>query len=179
MKNLVCKIILCQIIFAFYSTIFAQTKETKSKTPTNQENVVKEKGQFSSQYEESQYYAPIRYAIIYNDIWEPLNERRITILLDEKNFSKENLTVLFKHIAKKYPDPYKLEVSIHTNLATIETPEEKLMIINYEESRFENVTSEFMNASFHRFENGLEAFSFTKSLHPENYERVVINQSKD
>ncbi|MGH7889690.1 MAG: hypothetical protein ACRENF_03985 [Thermodesulfobacteriota bacterium] len=92
---------------------------------------------------EVDYYAPIRYVIVYNAIYynnsetgmlniaslddeeyrraekSPGAERRMSILMLPNQFNKKNLIEVFKLISKRFPTPVRLEINVHTSLATI------------------------------------------------------------
>jgi hypothetical protein len=135
---------------------------------------IKEAGQFNSVIEEMEYYAPIRYVIVYNEIFEKLNERRMDVLLDKKSFNKENLSAIFLQIAKKFPTPLKLTVTVHTSLATIETPEEKQMERDGQDSRFRSKKSQYDDAYFMRVEDGSAVVTFDITLSADSDGWVVL-----
>ncbi len=91
------QVILLIIIFTLYLTpCLAQTKKSK-KLKSNKSSVIREsstiltseqnkKEQEESErlHKESSYYAPIRYVIVYNDIFKlSSSERRMDVLIDE------------------------------------------------------------------------------------------------
>ena len=76
-----------------------------------------------------QYRSPFRYVVVSNKVDPAINKqdvkrRFVTILLDKKSFSKENLIILFQLVAKRYPTPNLLNIDVYTDLEDIETPEE-------------------------------------------------------
>ncbi len=75
---------------------------------------------------ETSYYAPIRYVIVYDWIFDGLvvPERRMDILMDAEQLDKKNLITIFELIKKRFPTPLRLRINVHTSLDTIETPEE-------------------------------------------------------
>jgi len=125
---------------------------------------------------EVQYYAPVRYVIVYNWILDKsIPERRMDILMDEKQFNKENLEEVFQLIKKRFPLPMSLDITVHTNLATIETPEEFEMLKDSVDSRFSHTYSKYKKASYSRWENGREAYNYTISLSPYKEKLIVLN----
>lgn len=115
---------------------------------------------------EAAYYAPIRYVIVYNDIFD-LNpeERRISILMFPNQFNRQNLIKVFELIKKRFPIPVRLDINVHTSLATIETPEESEMTDDSLNTRFRKQENKYKIALFLRNEEG-ENFCYTTSLKP-------------
>ena len=75
------------------------------------------------------FRSPFRYVIFYNRFEPKLgrkdeDRRSVGVLLDAKSFSKENLIVLFRLVAKRFPKPHLLYIDVFTNLDDAETPEE-------------------------------------------------------
>src|SRR5215203_5770690 len=62
------------------------------------------------------YYAPVRYVIVYDWTLDEREERRVEILMDEKQFNEKNLRQIFELIKERFPSPIKLEIEVHTNL---------------------------------------------------------------
>ena len=176
------KLLFCSMLILFIGNkAYAQTtKTTEQKSSSEKQGSpqtlpqIKETGQFDSSKDEIKYYAPIRYVIVYNEIIAKLDERRVEILVDEKSFSKENLTTIFTHLAKKFPDPLALDITVHTSLTTIQTPEERRMKWDNEDSRFRDIKSLYKSAEFFRHDDGIEVFLYKTSVNPEQYEKVVI-----
>lgn len=168
------------ILFVGNQAFAQDTKTTAQKSNFEKQDLpktipqIKETGQFDSVITEMEYYAPIRYVIVHNDIFAKLDERRIDVLLDAKSFNKENLTAIFTQIAKKFPTPLKLTIKIHTSLATIETPEEKLMDRDGQDSRFRDKKYDYKDAYFIRDEDKSAVFFYDTSLHPQTYEKIVL-----
>jgi hypothetical protein len=123
--------------------------------------------------EEVKYRFPVRYALVYNAV-NDLNIRQIEILLDSKYFSSRNLQMVLCNIKEKYPSPVHLEIEIHTSLETIETPEERELIRDSEDSRFSNLYFKYRRGSFSRFADGREAFTYTVGLSPYRERTIVL-----
>lgn len=123
---------------------------------------------------EASYYAPIRYVIVYNSLFLDGDERRVDVLMDEKQFNEDNLKTVFELVNKRFPAPSRLAITVHTNLATIETPEEDEMSADSIDSRFGNINFNYKKAFFMRFENGRKAFNYTINLHPGYREKLVL-----
>ena len=153
--NKLVNIFFCFVLISFISSnILPQNKQANNQKKKSEKqaalpiSVIKEKGQFNSDLEESLYYSPIRYVIVYNSVLPIIDERRIEILFDKKSFNQENITAVFKQIAKRFPNPVRLRVILHTDLATIETPEEREMIDYAHHNRFEE-KSRYQEKSLH------------------------------
>ncbi|MBK7706872.1 MAG: hypothetical protein IPJ30_14175 [Acidobacteria bacterium] len=140
------------------------------KTPIEAPRQIEPPPQMSPE-EQVRYRSPIRYVVVFNEVNER-SIRQIEILLDEKSFDEQTLCALFASLGRRYPTPSRLEVEIHTSLDTVETPEERLMLRDSDDSRFSDVYFKHKKASFTRFENGREAFIYTTSLAP--YETKVV-----
>ncbi len=73
--------------------------------------------------------SPFRYIIIYNEVESGKNvtfpRRTVSVLLDDKAFSEENLIELFKLISIRFPKPKWMHVDVYTSLEQIPTPEEE------------------------------------------------------
>ncbi len=115
------------------------------------------------------YVSPIRYVIVYNDLWNPSGEpgreeRRIEALLDANQFNEENLIKIFDYIRKQFPDPVRLTVNVHTSLETIETPEERDMAAMSSVGRLTHNSAKHKDASYGRYPNGREAFIYKLML---------------
>ncbi len=183
------QVILLAIIFALHSTICLaqnnknkkQIKSTnvKTKIPSISEQAEKEEKESQRIKREASYYAPIRYVIVYNVIFS-LNsdERRMEILIDEKQLNEENLIKIFGLIKRRFPLPLRLMINVHTNLATIETPEEREMIHSSNDPRFAHTYFKYKKAFYMRFQNGREAFSYTTNLFPYKEKEVVLKDIK-
>lgn len=126
--------------------------------------------------EEASYRFPIRYAVVYNEVSD-LNVRRIEVLLDPKYFHLRNIIKVLCNINEKYRAPVHLEVELHTSLETVETPEERELLRDSEDSRFGSQHFKYRRASFSRFANGREALTYTVSLSPYNERMVVLKAS--
>jgi len=81
--------------------------------------------------------SPFRYVITWNRVHEyryyqdgpNVKARGLSVLLDGKSFTEENLKQLFSLLSKRFPDPTELAVSVYTNLADVPTPEEDEIIL--------------------------------------------------
>lgn len=126
--------------------------------------------------DETKYLSPIRYVIVYNDIHKS-RERRIELIMDEKDFNEENLIKIFDLIKKRFPSPVPLQVYVHTSLATIETPEER----EKAHSSWGRLSDKYFihkTAFYNRFFGGREAFNYTTNLSPyEDKVVVLVNNS--
>lgn len=119
-----------------------------------------------------------RSAIIYNDIFyrnprtDELNlvalgdeeyqeaerikdaQRRMTILILDSQFSEPNLRKVFELIKKRFPQPLHLEIEVQTSLAVIETPEEREMVHDSLNTRFQAQENKHDSGYFRRDEDG-------------------------
>jgi len=121
---------------------------------------------------EAAYYAPIRYAIIHNDIFElAVDQRRMSILMLPEQFTKRNLMEVLSLIKKRFPKPIDLIIEVHTTLKTIETPEEDEMARDSGDTRFRRFYGKYRRASFSRDEER-EALIYTTGLRP--YKEVLV-----
>jgi hypothetical protein len=157
------------LISFFYFQTPAQVEKTKEPQV--------EKTDVQKLFEETQYVSLLRYVIVYNDVVK-LNaeERRIELILDEKQFSEENLIKVFNLVKQRFPLPVRLEIEVHTNLATIETPEERDKP-DSSTGRLTHKTVFHKTAGYSRFNDGSEGMSYTVSLSPFS-EKVVFLEDK-
>ena len=65
-----------------------------------------------------------RYAIVHNELAKALPARQVRVLTEEKAFTEENLKSLYQLVAKRYPEPYYLNLWVYTSLQDVPTPEE-------------------------------------------------------
>lgn len=164
MKKFTTFIFLSAIILVFSNQIFSQNKPTKSEQ--------EKQAEFRRWDEEATYIAPIRYVIVYNEVFDS-KVRWLDIVIDEKQFNEENLRKTFELIKKRFPEPFAMNIEIHTNLETIETPEEKEMS---SDNRGRLTAKKFLHkmAGISRFNGGREALIYTISLKPYEEKLVVI-----
>jgi hypothetical protein len=134
-----------------------------AQKPTN-----KDMDEESDSARRSQY----RYVIVYNDLHE--DERRIQIIIQQKDVNERALRYIFEAIAERFSDPIDLSITAHTSLETIETPEEREMDADGEDSRFKDFYHRHKMAGYSRFSSGRIAFSYTVSLSPKQREKVVV-----
>lgn len=74
--------------------------------------------------------SPFRYVIVDNRIDPAIDKsdearRFVEILVDNKSFSKEGLTKIFRLVSARFPNPHVLYVNAFTDLNDVETPEER------------------------------------------------------
>ena len=85
--------------------------------------------------EQAEFRSPFRYIIFSNLTDEDLDldipQRRLEVLMDAKAYRLKNLKLLFSLIANRFQSPVRLEITVHTSLATIETPEELEMMSDH------------------------------------------------
>ncbi len=120
---------------------------------------------------------PIRYVVVYNEISD-LGVREIEILISAKHINQNDLLSVFCGIAEKYVSPADLFINAHTSLDTIETPEEREMEKDGNDSRFSPFYGKSKAANFGRLSNGRESFSYTTSLSPFRELEVVLQAKR-
>ncbi len=150
--------------------------EKRTSIPPLSEEGKQQQAELKRMDEEVSYYASIRYVIVYNEIWK--RERRIEVLMEAKKFNEDNLIKIFELIKKRFPEPQPLMITVHTSLATIETPEENEMMRRSDDPRFAHTHFKFKKAHYFRFENGREAFNYPISLSPYKDKSVVLKKGK-
>jgi hypothetical protein len=83
----------------------------------------------SGQARERTYTSPFRYVIAHDEVIKDddpsYTHRDVEVLLEEKAFSEATLRQLFGLLAKRFPQPERLDVSVYTSLEQIDTPEER------------------------------------------------------
>lgn len=136
---------------------------------------LKNRGQLTDD-QEIRYRSPIRYVIVYNDIG-PTGDRRIDLLMNVGNINEKDLRTVFCWIGERFGSPIALTINVHTNLATIETPDERELLHDSDDSRFSKYYSIYRRADYHRYESGREAFAYTIRLSPYREREVLIRKS--
>src|SRR5215208_731821 len=78
---------------------------------------------------ENKLHPSFRYVILGDSVdkrWgKKLNERLISILLEEEAFSEETLKTLSQLVFQRFPHPERLTVIVYTSLKQVRTPEEE------------------------------------------------------
>ncbi len=181
------KILIAIFFFLSLTVCFAQNPKSKKKK-SNKPNIVKTNPSSSISEEEkidmeeverrekeASYYAPIRYAIVHNWIFDELvvPERRMEILMQPKQLNEINLIKVFDFIKERFPTPMRLIINVHTSLATIETPEEFEMAKDSSDSRFSHTYGKYKTAFYMRFEDGAEGFEFDYGKPPGFWRKSV------
>lgn len=169
-------LLLMAIICLFLFSCFAQSSKSKKQTLRKPVLSVSKEEKLERVAErmeiEASYYAPIRYVIVYNWIFNK-QERRIDVLMEETQFNEENLIAIFGLIKKRFPRPSRLMIDVHTSLATIETPEEEEMAKSSKDRRFGDKKHKHKKAFYLLYGDGNEVFYYTTSLSP-NYEEKRV-----
>lgn len=123
------------------------------------------------------FRSDFRFVILSDEVYDATGKKDMTrsmqVLMDDKAFSEENLTKLFKLLLKKYPKPNWMDVSVVTNLEQVATPEEseREMIMSHT-----NNHPEFglYNHAILRRHGGDEFFRFTINPPKTEMKTVVL-----
>ena len=167
---------------------FAQTKGQYEKTKNKNKKSISKKhlsrlGDRKEQPEcldksriDGLYYAKVRYVIVYNHANEnaAIPTRAMDILMDPEQLNEENLKCVFKLIENRFPTPFYRIIQVHTNLATIGTPEERDYPSPSGRSRFDHTYDKYKKAYYIRYSDGREVFRFTTQLLPDYKEKEVV-----
>ena len=164
--------------------IFSQSKEkSKNKSlSTRPENkkVNIEKQEPGDYFPENEIKSPFRYVIVDDDLQFDVEEegkekvpvrRFIKVLMDERAFNEANLIYLFKYLSKYYADPVYLGIEVHTSLMTLETLEESTALSTH--SGRDDFRQFYKTASYSRFDDGDEIFSYYRGKPGKFVEKVV------
>lgn len=114
------------------------------------------------------------YLILENNLSSP-KVRHIEIFLDEKAFSEENLTKLFRHISDKNPAPENLTVHVFTNWKQLPLPSDcPLIVISEQPKRLDE--NDYHKAVFYRRDRsgGTEYFRYNPVLKTEDFKEVFL-----
>lgn len=144
------------------------------QTPAQDDKNRSQESELEKLRKEVRYIAPIRYAIVYNFTSDlGIGRRDIDVLMDENQFNKENLIKVFELIKKRFPSPTLLYIKVHTNLSTIETPEEIEMASDNTNRLFKKFFL-YKMANYFRFNDGTESFEYTIAISPYRTESVSL-----
>lgn len=88
--------------------------------------------------------------------------RYVDVLMEKEAFNEKNLIHLFSKLVKRFPEPIHLEVTVHTSLLTIETPEE-MEAVSTHSSRVEYFFLE-QSATYYRFDDCSASFEYSVCL---------------
>jgi hypothetical protein len=74
--------------------------------------------------------APFRYVIVHNEVDPALTEedaprRFVEVVADRRTFTRKNLLGLVKLVSARFQNPTLLYVNVFTDLADVQTPEER------------------------------------------------------
>lgn len=185
MKNYLQNNLLMSLLFVFCIQITAlpQTSQKKAKTKpvkTQKTETYAEKQKVENcpfePKDSTSYYAPIRYVIVSNWLFDEkeIPERRIEILMKPEQFNEENLICIFRKISKRFPSPTDLEITVHTDLATIETPEEREMPQSSNDPRFSPTYEKYKKATYIKYSWGKEFFFYTTELFQNYKDKTVV-----
>lgn len=200
-KKLVLSLLICGWMIVLTGVNFSQIKTTNDRSQKNSSDIneisktdlsddeKREQKELDDMEKEALFYAPIRYVIVYNDIFYrdsdtgELNivnsedekyreaeksetaQRRMEILMLPQQLNRQSLVKVFELIKKRFPAPIWLEIKVHTTLATVETPEETEMAHDSQNRRFRNQENKYKKAFFLRDKEG-EKFCYVTSLLP-------------
>ncbi|MGI8554778.1 MAG: hypothetical protein ACR2LT_00240 [Pyrinomonadaceae bacterium] len=176
------------IIFIFLLVGFSNLKTLSQdvENPTNKSFDINkgeslEKIRKSKIDERKPFRSPFRYIIISSVSSEELGldipQLWIEILMDKKSFNEKNLRLLFSMLSKRFTTPIRLNIKVHTNLATIETPEEEEIMSSHDQ--LEEKENYYKTASYSRFNEGGEVFEYAYGKPPGFWwKTIVLNKSK-
>ncbi|MFL6374710.1 MAG: hypothetical protein ACJ73D_08605 [Pyrinomonadaceae bacterium] len=108
-----------------------------------------------------------RYVVINDDLRSDDGEngkaavpvaRHVDVLIDRRAYTRDNLTYLFNYLASYYAQPQWLMIEVHTSLMTLETLEERIAMTTH--SKRDNFRPWYETASYNRFDDGAEVFSY-------------------
>ncbi|HMM79771.1 MAG TPA: hypothetical protein PKC65_07105 [Pyrinomonadaceae bacterium] len=173
--------ILTTVVFAAICVVSAsgqtsaRAETTKGVCPVRSASELKTLGNLSEK-DELRYHTPIRYIIVYNEIG-PTGIREIEIFMNESNINERDLRTVFCWIGQRFPSPVALEVKVHTNLNAVETPEERELLKDGEDSRFSKYYGRYKEASYSRFDDGRETFLYTTDLSEIRQRLIVIREA--
>jgi len=80
------------------------------------------KGSVSAPY--GLYRSPFRYVIVRNDFVKAASIRQVGILMEDDDFTEENLKSIYQLVVKRFPEPYDMNIEVYTSLVDAPTPEE-------------------------------------------------------
>lgn len=181
MKQSVLLLILVGICSIAAQQVYGQSDknskvDTRSGCSVPTPETLKRRGQLTED-QEIRYRSPVRYVIVYNEIG-PTEDRRIDLLMNVENINEQDLRNVFCWLGERYPSPIPLTINVHTNLNTIETPDERELLRDGDDSRFSKYFWLYKEADYHRYNSGREAFGYTTSLSPYRERVVVVRNSK-
>lgn len=115
---------------------------------------------------------PFRYVVVY-DTQGSSKLRQVGIFMNPKDFSPENLVLLFTHLSKAHPGTENLNIFVNTDWSQLDLPS------NCPGSGFEGGASGHEIHKFHRsdfYRCGQNSyFYYTKELQTEKMEKVVMS----
>lgn len=125
--------------------------------------------------------SPFRYIIFYNSVDNMFNsklpQRTLSVLIEQKAFSEENLNKLLQLIGSRYPAPNWLNINVYTSLEQILTPEEADTPKISGGGKTENEMYDYPYALIIRFQEN-EIFRYTANP-PTKTLKTVIIKGKD
>lgn len=152
--------------------VMTNKKETKAHTIFSKSGV---SGENSGAERPENFRSPFRYIIFSNltekDLELEIPQRRLEILMDKKAFNEKNLRLLFSLLKNRFPSPVRLDISVHTSLQTIETPEEEETISDH--TSREGQLQYHKTALYIRFDDGSEGFQYDYGKPPGFWRKFV------
>jgi hypothetical protein len=155
--------------FSYKSNLFASCRKTT------------EIGEY---FPKDEIKSPFRYVIVDDQVQFGVKEeaqedvpvrRFVKVLMDERAFNEANLTYLFKYLSKFFDNPVYLGIEAHTNLMTLETLEESAALSTH--SNRDDFRQFYKTASYHRFNDGSEAFLYYVGK-PGRFTEKFVNLTK-
>jgi hypothetical protein len=179
MRQILIIILLCAVSSVAQSSAKKfVTKKSKGTVASVKKAVVldeakKKQEEYDELGRQSRFRSPFRYVIISNITHEELDipQRRLEILMDKNAFNEKNLKILFSLLKNRFPLPIRLEISVHTSLQTIETPEEQEMLSDH--TSREDQLQYHKTALYIRFDDGSEGFQYDYGKPPGFWRKFV------
>lgn len=186
MRKTVSFLIVFLLVFLYSFETSAQVdKDEESKSEKSSLTIKKSQIRVSDEVKKNQdligerqqqFSSPFRYIIFSNLTEEDLDldipQRRLEILMDKKAFSLKHLKLLFSLQANRFPLPIRLEIRVHTSLATIETPEEMETMSDH--TSREKYYDYNKTALYFRDDDGVESITYRYGSPPGFWEKIII-----
>ena len=128
----------------------------------------------SGEGREDCFTMPFRYVVVYNKQGSSKLRQKL-VFMDPKDYSPENLKILFLHLSKDQPTTENLSILVKTDWSQLDLPSD-CPGSGIEGSSLSPETNDFHRAVFYR-RGGSSYFYYTKELGTEKMEKVVISKN--